>query len=130
MAQNRILALPRVSDEFKDFINKGPIRPKEWMPCPRCGSKTVTPPSGAGAGAAAGISLMGCATVFFALVALVVFAISPPVGILIGIISAILIIALPFLGANQAAQYKCGSCQFVWLGKEASDFQSRGNKAS
>jgi len=122
---NRISQLPKVSTEFTEHIGKAALAKNEWMPCPQCGEKQVKPPGGVAVGAFAGASMMGCSTILFGFITLIVFAISTAAGIFVAVLSVILVIAMPFLGAAQGASYACGACKFTWTFKEAEGYAKK-----
>jgi len=122
---NNILKLPRVSDSFKSHIESHSLQKNEWMPCPRCGSETVTPPSGGLVGGCAGASLIGCWLMWIIFVAVIMAIIFFPVAIVVVIIGLIMIPVLPAIGAAFGMTYQCKSCNFAWLFKDVEQYQDQ-----
>lgn len=83
----------------------------------------MQPPAGKGVGMATGAAFMGCSTLMLGFLCLVVLAFSKPVGIVLTIISAAIVLGLPWLGARIGGTYACSSCQFRWSFAQAVDAQ-------
>ncbi len=121
---NKILALPKISPEFTVFCKGHEFTKNEWMPCPQCGSKEVEKPSGAGAGAATGVAMMGCLGVIFLIATIFAVVFLGPIGWGVGIAGILIVVLSPFLGAGMGSLYKCKSCSFAWLFKDVEELMA------
>jgi DNA-directed RNA polymerase subunit RPC12/RpoP len=121
---NKLLTLPKISPEFTAFCKGHEFTKNEWMPCPQCGSKEVTKPSGAGVGAVAGASMMGCLGVIFLIATIFAVVFLGPIGWGVGAAGILIVILSPFLGAGMGSIYKCNSCSFIWSFKNIEELMA------
>ncbi len=122
---NKILSLPKISPEFTAFCKGHEFTKNEWMPCPQCGSKDVTKPTGAVGGAIAGVitvaGMLGIASLFLGVG---VAALASPDGGAVGLVVVLLIVLAPVLGAGMGSLYKCKSCSFNWIFKNVEELMA------
>lgn len=124
---NVIQKLPKISDAFNNHIKDRALEKNEWTPCPRCGSETVQPPSGAAAGGCAGASMIGCWVMMIIFVSIVTAFVFFPIAIVVFIVGLIMIPVLPAIGAAMGMSYTCKSCNFAWTFKDTEDCKNDGN---
>ena len=120
---NNLLKLPKVSNAFLTHIEGHALEKNEWMPCPRCGEGTVTPPVGGALGTVAGVGLIGCWLWILGIGAIILAIIFWPIAVAFIILGLILIPLLPVIGAAIGMMYNCKSCSFAWSFRDVEDYK-------